>query len=178
MILVEQGVDAVEAGEVAHRQVGGVHDGLVAVQVIEAGQVDLHGVERRRLLAGDGIGGEHLEGVVVELGELLPAVAPDHPPPVGVRARDEAAEVARAQPGVLALVVAEDEVAVRPGAGEGGVVLLVAAPVGDRVLGFGEERVSGSGAHGVLGRPAQAAGAVPAMPTRWTMRRPTKSNRA
>ena len=76
----------------------------------------------------------------LELGQLLAAVRPDHPPTVGVGPREEAAEVAGAQPGVEALVVGDHHVPVGTGTGEGGAVLLVAAPVRDRVLGVGEER--------------------------------------
>ena len=147
VLVVEQGVDAVEAREVAHGQVGGVQDRLVAVQLVEPGQVGLEDVGVRLGHARYGVGGEYLEGLGVELGQLLAAVRPDHPPTVGVGPREEAAEVAGAEHGVEALVVGDHHVPVGTGTGEGGAVLLVAAPVRDRVLGVGEERVARAGMH-------------------------------
>ena len=84
MIAVEQRVHAVEAGHEAGRDANGVGHGVVAVEVVETGVESLEFG-----LVGDGLGaggqsGEHLEGVIVELGDDLAAVGPDHPPSVGI----------------------------------------------------------------------------------------------
>ena len=90
--------------------------------------------------------GQRFERVVVQLGNGLAAVAPNHPSAVGVRARHQGPEVAGAEPGVLDVVATQD--LARPGrAGQWAVVLLVTTPVGDGVDGVRQVRVTRTATH-------------------------------
>jgi len=94
VVAVDEGVDAVESDEVGqgHRQC--VVDRGPTAELVEAPQVVLKHLDGGDALVAGGQHGEHLEGVVVELGDGLAAVAPDHPAAVGVRPRHHPPEVA------------------------------------------------------------------------------------
>ena len=122
-------------------------DRLIALKLVKARHASLPVLHRAGPRARQIQGGQDLQGFVIQLDQPLAAVAPDCALPVGVRAGNQTAEVARTKPRELPLLVGQLDGTVRNGPSYFCAVLLVAPAVGDRVFAGGQKRVAVADGH-------------------------------